>query len=120
MLENCHSDVRLDERQRLYFTWLFAVFNGGFANKVFTQIFSCVFSCVETLMRDYRSAACSQTLYFLFEVCRVRVINHRGFIDRQRTGAGVLSRARRCFPKERIKKLINVCVPANRSVRRVN
>ena len=32
-------------------------FNGGFVNKVFTQIFSCVCSCVETLMGDYRSAA---------------------------------------------------------------
>ena len=30
-------------------------FNGGFVNKVFTQIFRCVFSCIETLMRDYRS-----------------------------------------------------------------
>ena len=35
---------------------------------------------------------CSQTLYFLFKVCRARVIknkNRGGFTDRQRKGFGV-------------------------------
>ena len=72
--------------------------------------------------------ACSQTLYFLFQVNRVRVIkeqNRGGFIDHQRSWVGVgerensslffflalraryrflQSRARQCFRKERKEK----------------
>ena len=46
-----------------------------------------VFTLVDTVC-----PACSQTLYFLFKVRRVRVIkneNRGGFIDRQRKGVGV-------------------------------
>ena len=66
--------------------------------------------------------ACSQTLYLLFKVYRVRVIKNKiktaGFADRQPKGLGVgkekilyfsflrsaLVLARRCFRKERKEK----------------
>ena len=58
--------------------------------------------------------ACSQTLYFLFEVrpmLLIKLKNRGGFLDRQRKGIGVeeeethlFSRTRRCFRKERKEK----------------
>ena len=63
----------------------------------------------------FGALACSRSLYLFYKVRRARVIKHKnrgGFIDCQRKEVIFLSRARRCFRKERKEKWNNVCVQA--------
>ena len=60
--------------------------------------------------------ACSQTLYFLFQVRRVININRRGFIDRQRKGIVVgdfFSRPPRSFSRTRFAREVAVVFEKN-------